>query len=71
MMSDGVTREELREDLDSVRTEFGAKIESLKWKLVAALLGGQVLAGLMAALVTKDAQTPGRVVLSVINFIAS
>lgn len=39
--------------IDALPEVFDAKVETLKWKMWAALAGGQVAAGTVAALITR------------------
>lgn len=42
----------------STEKTIGAKISALRWQVVAALVGGQTLAGVLAAVATRDWRTP-------------
>lgn len=58
-----VTSGELAWKLETV----DAKISALRWQMVAALLGGQALAGITAALVTRTTPAEaGRVALTLL-----
>lgn len=49
-----VTKQDIRDLKDDLRQEFGAKIGSVRAWGIAALLGGQAVAALLAALVAPD-----------------
>lgn len=47
-----------------------AKIDGLKWRMISALLGGQVLAGMVAAVITRTSpMDAGRVALALLTYL--
>lgn len=51
-----------------IETHLDLKLDSLKWRMTATLLGGQVLAGLTAAIVTRTTPAEaGRVALVLLS----
>ena len=47
----------ISEAKQDIETHMDLKLDSLKWRMIAALLGGQVLAGTLAAVITRT--SPG------------
>jgi hypothetical protein len=53
---------------DDIERHVDLKLNSLKWQMVSALLGGQVLAGTVAAVITRTTPADaGRVALRAIE----
>lgn len=59
----------IAESRDDIEAHVDLKLNSLQWKMVSALLGGQVLASLVAAVITRT--TPADVGRSALAFIDS
>lgn len=50
---------------DEIEAHVDLKLNSLKWQMISALLGGQVLAGLTAAVITRTSPAEaGRLALA-------
>lgn len=53
-----------------IETHLDLKLDSLKWRMISALLGGQVLAGTVAAVITRTTPADvGRTALAVVHAI--